>query len=87
MKKLLDNPKFMFGLRLFVIVLSMIIIILSLLQLFGVMDDADNIFMPGLGIIMFIQGIENLKKSKELSYFSFGVGIFIYIVAFFKIFR
>lgn len=86
-KSLLDNKKFMFALKIIGIIFSIIVIILSMLQLFGVMENADNFFMPGLGVILFIQGIQNLKDNKELSYFSFGVGLFIYIVAFFKIFR
>ncbi|MBQ7012363.1 MAG: DUF3953 domain-containing protein [Oscillospiraceae bacterium] len=57
------------------------IIIFVILGLTGVMENADNIFMPLLGVLMLTQGIREWKTSKITAVLSFAVAIFIAIVA------
>lgn len=57
------------------------IIVFVILGLTGIMEDADNIFMPLLGVLMLTQGIREWKTSKITAVFSFAVAIFIAIVA------
>lgn len=56
-------------------------IVFVILGLTGVMENADNIFMPLMGVTMIAQGIREWKTSKILSIFSIAVAIFIAIVA------
>lgn len=62
-------------------VISIAVIILSLMQIFNVWDEAINIFEPLLGALMIIQAIENWKTNRSTAYFSLFVAIFIFIVA------
>lgn len=57
------------------------IIVFVILGLTGIMEDADNIFMPLLGVCMLTQGIREWKTSKITAVLSFAVAIFIAIVA------
>ncbi|MBE6826243.1 MAG: DUF3953 domain-containing protein [Ruminococcus sp.] len=57
------------------------IIVFVILGLTGVMENADNIFMPLLGVLMLTQGIREWKTSKITAVLSFAVAIFIAIVA------
>lgn len=53
------------------------IIVLAVLQFTGVMEHADNIYMPGLSVLMFIQTVQNWKTDRKTAYFSLATGIFI----------
>lgn len=57
------------------------VIVFAVLGLTGVMKNADNIYMPLMGVTMLAQGIREWKTSKVLSIFSFAVAVFITIVA------
>ncbi|MBQ7004475.1 MAG: DUF3953 domain-containing protein [Oscillospiraceae bacterium] len=57
------------------------IIVFVILGLTGIMENADNIFMPLLGVLMLTQGIREWKTSKITAVLSFAVAIFIAIVA------
>ncbi len=57
------------------------VIVFAVLGLTGVMKNADNIYMPLMGVTMIAQGIREWKTSKVLSVFSFAVAVFITIVA------
>ncbi len=57
------------------------VIVFAILGLIGVMKNADNIYMPLVGVTMIAQGIREWKTSKVLSIFSFAVAVFITIVA------
>ena len=67
------------------IILSIFIIIFCILQLTDIIPYSIDIAMPLLGLLMFIQGLENYKDNKKLSIFSFLVGLFIFVVTFIKI--
>ena len=57
------------------------VIVFVILGLTGVMEHADNIFMPLLGVLMLTQGIREWKTSKITAVLSIAVAIFIAIVA------
>ncbi len=57
------------------------VIVFVILGLTGVMENADNIFMPLLGVLMLTQGIREWKNSKITAFLSFAVAVFITIVA------
>ena len=73
---------FVFG-----IVLSIVVFTCALLGLLGIVDGLDIIYMPGLSLIMFIQGIEYWKSNRSTSILSFIVGIFIAITVVLKYVR
>ncbi len=56
-------------------------IVFVILGLTGMMENADNIFMPLSGVLMLTQGIREWKNSKVTSVLSFAVAVFIAIVA------
>jgi len=56
-------------------------IVFVILGLTGVMENADNIFMPLLGVFLLTQGIREWKNSKITAVLSIAVAIFIAIVA------
>ncbi len=56
-------------------------IVFAVLDLTGVMEHADHIYIPLLGVTMLTQGIREWKTSKITAVFSFAVAIFIAIVA------
>ena len=57
------------------------VVVFAILGLTGVMEHADNIYMPLMGITMIAQGIREWKNSKVTSIFSFAVAVFIAVVA------
>lgn len=57
------------------------IVVFVILGLTGVMKNADNIYMPLLGVSMLTQGIREWKNSKITAVLSFAVAVFIAIVA------
>lgn len=57
------------------------VVVFAILGLTGVMEHADNIYMPLMGITMIAQGIREWKNSKVTSILSFAVAVFIAIVA------
>ena len=67
-------------------IVSIVIIVFASLQLFNVYDKADYIFMPALGVLMFIQGLQYWKSNKGTAIFSFITGIFIFIIFVTKVF-
>lgn len=68
------------------IVISILVIVLALMQLLNVWDNAINVFEPLLGVLMIIQAIENWKINRKMSYYLLFVAIFIFIVAIIIIF-
>ena len=57
------------------------VIVFAVLGLTGVMKNADNIYMPLVGVTMIAQGIREWKTSKITAVLSIAVAIFIAIVA------
>lgn len=56
------------------------ILILVALQLLGILENADNVYMPGLSVLMFIQAAENWKINKPIALMSLLSGLFILAV-------
>lgn len=81
-----EKSLFMKVLTIIGFVISVLVIILSMLQIFDIWDRAINIFEPLLGVMMLIQTIENWKTNKRTAYFSLFVAIFIFIAAIFILF-
>lgn len=65
------------------ILCSLSIIILAFVQILGIWKTAINVFEPLLGVLMFIQAIQNWKKNKVVAIFSLCAAIFIFLVAVF----
>jgi len=63
------------------IIASIGVIVFVILGLTGVMENADNIFMPLLGVLMLTQGIREWNHSKTTAVLSIAVAIFVAIVA------
>ena len=64
------------------IVLSIVIIVLALLQILGVLENAINYTMPLLGVYFLFLSIQEWKTQRVPALFSIVVAIFIFIVAF-----
>ena len=69
------------------IMVSISVIVLSILQIIGVIKNATNIFMPLLGVLMLIQAIQTWKTNRTSAIFSLCVSIFIFIVALINIIK
>ena len=61
-------------------IVSISIIVLALLQLFDVFENASYFFIPLLGKLMVIQGLQYWNKSRWTSIFSFVTSIFIFFI-------
>ncbi len=68
-------------LTIFGLIISVTIVVLALMQIFNIWDNAINVFEPLLGVLMIIQAIENWKTNRSTAYFSLFVAIFIFLVA------
>lgn len=64
------------------IVLSIVIIVLALLQIWGVLGNAISYTMPLLGVYFLFLSIQEWKTQRVPALFSMVVAIFIFIVAF-----
>ncbi len=62
------------------------VLVFVILGLTGVVEDADNIFMPLMGVLMLTQGIREWKNSKITAILSIAVAVFIAVVAYQKLF-
>lgn len=63
------------------LIISISVIVLALMQIFNIWDNAINVFEPLLGVLMVIQAIENWHTNKSVAYVSLFTAIFIFIVA------
>ena len=82
--EILNNNRFIKFLRILGIIISIIVILFAFLQLFNIFERGDYVFIPGLGILMIIQALENWNKNFEQDRFSLGVGTFIFVVFIFN---
>ena len=69
------------------IIISILIIIFVVLQLTRIIPNADNIFMPMLGILMLMQTIEYWEKNKETALLSLIAVIIILLGVVLRIIR
>lgn len=65
------------------IICSLSIIVLAGMQILGIWKAAINVLEPLLGVLMFIQAIQNWKKNKVVAIFSLCGAIFISVVTIF----
>lgn len=56
------------------------VVILALLQLFGVWKDAGYVYMPLMAVNMLVQAFKNRKRSKGVMFLSLGVAAFVTVV-------
>ena len=67
---------------------SLSVVVLAVLQMFNVWDQAINVFMPLMGVTMLCQSYMQWNNSRKVAYFSIGTAAFIFIcsvvVFFFK---
>ena len=61
------------------IVISISVVVLSIIQMFGVWDKAINISCPLLGLELLCLAYTNMKNNKKVAYFSIGAAVFIFI--------
>ena len=60
---------------------SLSVVVLAVLQMFNVWDQAINVFMPLMGITMLCQAYMQWNNSRKVAYFSIGTAVFIFICA------
>ncbi|MBE6617971.1 MAG: hypothetical protein E7627_08560 [Ruminococcaceae bacterium] len=63
------------------IIASLSVIVLSTLQIFDIWDEANNISIPMMGIILLCQAFLQWNTSRKVAYFSIGTAVFIFICA------
>ncbi len=60
---------------------SLSVVVLALLQIFDVWDQAINVFMPLTGVTMLCQSYMQWNNSRKVAYFSIGTAAFTFICA------
>jgi len=63
------------------ILVSLSAVVLAVLQIFDVWDQAINIIMPLMGVTMLCQAYMQWNTSRKVAYFSIGTAAFIFICA------
>ena len=58
---------------------SLSVVVLAVLQIFGVWNRAINVFMPLMGVTMLCQSYMQWNNSRKLAYFSLGTAAFIFV--------
>ena len=56
---------------------SLSVVVLAVLQMFDIWDQAINVFMPLMGITMLCQAYMQWNNSRKVAYFSIGTAAFI----------
>ena len=60
---------------------SLSVVVLAVLQMFDIREQAINVFMPLMGITMLCQSYMQWNNSRKVAYFSIGTAVFIFICA------
>ena len=60
---------------------SLSVVILAVLQIFDIWDQAINVFMPLMGVTMLCQSYMQWNNSRKVAYISIGTAAFIFICA------
>ena len=63
------------------ILASLSVVVLAVLQIFDVWDQAINVFMTLMGVTMLCQSYMQWNNSRKVAYFSIGTAVFIFICA------
>ena len=61
------------------ILASLSVVVLAVLQIFGVWNRAINVFMPLMGVTMLCQSYMQWSNSRKVAYFSIGTAAFIFV--------
>ena len=61
------------------ILASLSVVVLAVLQIFDVWDQAIDVFMPLMGVTMLCQSYMQWNNSRKVAYFSIGTAAFIFI--------
>lgn len=61
--------------------LGITVVVLAVLQLTNVFPNADDIYMPAMGVLMFLQAAQVWKTQRPIAIFSLLVGLFIAFIA------
>lgn len=71
-----SKNKVLFSIR---IIASLGIIVMAMLQLFGVWKDAIKVYMPLMGVNLLLQTFQDWKRNRSIAIFSLCVAVFIFI--------
>ena len=63
------------------ILASLCVVVLAVLQIFEVWEQAINVFMPLMGVTMLCQSYMQWNNSRKIAYFSIGTAAFIFMCA------
>ncbi|MBE6634274.1 MAG: hypothetical protein E7620_08055 [Ruminococcaceae bacterium] len=63
------------------IIASLSVMVLAVLQIFEIWEQAINVYMPLMGVVMLCQGYVQWSNSRKVAYFSIGTAVFIFICA------
>ena len=63
------------------IISSLSVVVLAILQIFDIWNQAGNVYMPLMGVTMLCQAYMQWNNSRKVSYFSIGTAVFIFICA------
>ena len=63
------------------ILTSLSVVVLAVLQIFDIWNQAINVFMPLMGVTMLCQAYMQWNNSRKVAYFSIGTAAFIFICA------
>lgn len=63
------------------IISSLSVVVLAILQIFDIWNQAGNVYMPLMGVTMLCQAYMQWNNSRKLAYFSIGTAVFIFICA------
>ena len=61
------------------ILASLSVVVLAVLQMFDIGEQAINIYMPLMGVTMLCQSNMQWNNSRKIAYFSIGTAAFIFI--------
>ena len=74
-RELPQTDKFMIIVR---VVISILVVVFAVLQLFGVWDKAINLAAPLMGIVLLIQSVQEWKKQRGVAIFGLCAALFIF---------
>lgn len=63
------------------ILTSLSVVVLAVLQMFDIWNQAINICVPLMGITMLCQAYTQWNASRKVAYFSIGTAVFVFICA------
>lgn len=82
MKKWNEREKFDKAIIIIRIIISIIAIVIATIQLLGICDNAINLAVPLLGVLILLQSIQEWKTSKSIAILGLCSAVFIFICSF-----